>query len=210
MFAYTVRRLIAAIPILLASSFISFWLASVSADPIRAKFAGRNPPPPKATIDFERHRMRMDQGYFKQYWEWLKGVVLHGDFGPSVISANRDIGGDLGRAVTVTLRLVITAMLIALILAVITGVMSAYRQYSKLDYVLTFFGFLFLAMPTFWIASLLKQWAITFNDSVEASWERATGRWAPSARSRPPRRTASSRCSATTPATWCCRPSRWR
>jgi peptide/nickel transport system permease protein len=60
-------------------------------------------------------------------------------------------------------------MIIALILAMITGVISAYRQYSKLDYALTFVGFLFLAMPTFWIAGLLKQWAINFNDAVEPS-----------------------------------------
>jgi peptide/nickel transport system permease protein len=170
MFAYTVRRLIAAIPVLLASSFISFWLASVSADPIRAKFAGRNPPPPRATIDFERHRMRMDEGFFKQYWDWLWSVLRHGDFGPSVISSNRVISDDLAGAAAVTLRLVIAAMIIALILAVITGVVSAYRQYSKLDYTLTFIGFLFLAMPTFWIAGLLKEKAITVNDAIEGAW----------------------------------------
>jgi peptide/nickel transport system permease protein len=169
MFAYTVRRLIAGIPILLASSFIAFWLASVSADPVAAKFAGRNPPPPPATVAFERHRMRMDEGFFKQYWDWLWGVVRHWDFGPSIISQTRDLGADLGRAATVTLRLVLAAMIIALILAVVTGVISAYRQYSKLDYALTFVGFLFLAMPTFWIAGLLKQWAINFNDAVEPS-----------------------------------------
>jgi len=170
MFAYTVRRLLAAIPILLVSSFISFWLASVSADPVRAKFEGRNPPPPRATIEFERHRLRMDEGFFRQYWDWLYGVVVHGNFGPSIVSQKRDLGGDLGHAAAVTLRLVIAAMLLALVLAVMTGVYSAYRQYSKTDYSLTFLGFLFLAMPTFWIAGLLKEWAISINDAVESSW----------------------------------------
>jgi peptide/nickel transport system permease protein len=70
----------------------------------------------------------------------------------------------------VTLRLVIAAMILALILAVMTGVYSAYRQYSKTDYSLTFMGFLFLAMPTFWIAGLLKMWAININNAIEASW----------------------------------------
>jgi peptide/nickel transport system permease protein len=170
MFAYTVRRLIAGIPILIASSFIAFWLASVSADPVANKFAGRNPPAPRATVQFEYHRLRMDEGFFKQYWDWLWGVVRHGNFGPSIVSQNRNIGSDLGHAATVTLRLVLAAMIIALILAVITGVVSAYRQYSKLDYALTFVGFLFLAMPTFWIAGLLKEWAININDAIENSW----------------------------------------
>ncbi len=169
MFAYTVRRLIAGIPILLASSFISFWLVSISADPVRAKFEGRNPPPPASTIAAEHHRMRMDQGYFRQYWDWLWGLLRHGDFGPSAVSSNISVGAGVGHASLVTLRLVSCAMIIALVLAVVTGVVSAYRQYSKLDYALTFLGFLFLAMPTFWIAGLLKEWAINFNDAVEPS-----------------------------------------
>jgi peptide/nickel transport system permease protein len=169
MFAYTMRRLIAAIPILIASSFITFWMATVSADPVRAKFAGRNPPPPRETIIAETHRMRMDEGFFRQYWDWIYGLIRHGDFGPSIQSRTYDIGHEVGRAATVTARLVILAMLIALALAVLSGVVSAYKQYSKLDYTLTFLGFLFLAMPAFWIAALLKQGGINVNDALEPS-----------------------------------------
>jgi peptide/nickel transport system permease protein len=165
MFAYTIRRPFSAIPILVASSFAAFWLSSISADPIRQKFEGRNPPPPASTIRLERARMHFDKGFFEQYWIWLKNLVLHGDFGPSINSAVH-IRTELGRAVLVTLRLVLLAMLIALILAVVTGVLSAVRQYSKTDYVFTLLGFVFLAMPTFWIAVLLKQGGIAFNNAT--------------------------------------------
>ena len=101
------RRLIAAIPILIASSFITFWMATVSADPVQAKFAGRNPPPPRETILAEQHRMRMDEGFFKQYWDWVYGLVRHGDFGPSIQARSFDIAHEVGRAATVTARLVI-------------------------------------------------------------------------------------------------------
>ena len=55
------------------------------------------------------------------------------------------------------MRLVALAMVLALVLAVVIGVLSAVKQYSKADYTATFLGFLFLAMPAFWLAILLKQ-----------------------------------------------------
>jgi peptide/nickel transport system permease protein len=91
--------------------------------------------------------------------------VTKGDFGPSITQAN-NIGEELGRRVLVTLRLVVFAMFLALVLAIISGVLSATRQYSWLDYVFTFFGFLFLATPAFWVAVLLKQGAVTYNEGT--------------------------------------------
>ncbi|HET8684288.1 MAG TPA: ABC transporter permease [Micromonosporaceae bacterium] len=168
MIAYTIRRLLAAVPILIVSSFIIFWVASLSADPIRQRFEGRNPPPPAATIQLERERLNFDAGFFRQYWDWLWNLVVHQDFGPSINSAT-NIGSELGRRTVITFRLVILAMILAVVLAVVTGVLSAVRQYSKLDYTFTFLGFLFLAMPSFWLAVVLKQGAIAFNDSVEGN-----------------------------------------
>jgi len=165
MFAYTIRRLLQAIPILLVASFIAFWLASVSFDPVATKFAGRNPPVPRQTILLERHRMHMDEGFFTQYFGWLKNIVLHADFGPSIESSTINVRTTLLHAVTVTARLVTAALVISVVLAVLTGVISAYKQYTWFDYAMTFIGFLFLAMPAFWIATLLKQGAINFNEA---------------------------------------------
>src|SRR5689334_8980905 len=165
MFAYTIRRLLAAIPILLASTFIVFWLVSLTVDPVTEEFAGRNPPPPQQTIDLERHRLNLDKGFFAQYFDWLKNLVVHGTFGPALNSAT-DINTELWHRLGVTLRLILVAMILALVLAVVTGVLSAYRQYSRFDYAATFFGFLFLAMPTFWIAQLLKTGAIGLNGVI--------------------------------------------
>nr|WP_275941568.1 ABC transporter permease [Planosporangium mesophilum] len=95
----------------------------------------------------------------------MKNLVLHGDFGPSVHS-NTNIGHELGGRLVVSLRLVLISVLIALIFAVITGVVSAVKQYSATDYTFTFTGFLFLAMPTFWFAILLKSAAISYNQAI--------------------------------------------
>jgi len=164
MFAYAIRRLLTAIPVLLVATVIVFGLTLLTGDPVQEKYAGRNPPTPQVTIDNERARLRLDEPVVEQYWTWLKNLVTEGDFGPS-ISAADNIGENLARSFGATVRLIFFAMLLALVLAVITGVLSATRQYSKLDYFFTFLGFVFLAMPTFWIAVLLKQGAVTYNEA---------------------------------------------
>lgn len=165
MLAYSIRRILVAIPVLLAASMIVFALTLLTGDPVEEKYAGRNPPVPQITIDNEKERLHLNDPVVAQYGNWLKNLVLRGDFGPSITSTD-NIGEELGKRTFVTLRLVIFAMLLALILAVISGVVSATRQYSWIDYVLTFFGFLFLAMPAFWTGVLLKQGAVLVNEAT--------------------------------------------
>jgi peptide/nickel transport system permease protein len=163
MLAFALRRLFVSVPILIVSTFVVFVMVSLSANPLKDLVA-RNPPPPPATVELERVRLHLDQPILERYWHWITGV-LHGDFGPSVQS-NMNIGAQLVTRFGVTLRLIVLAMLIALILAIIVGVVSAARQYSKFDYTATFFGFLFLSMPAFWFAILLKQMGIQINTAV--------------------------------------------
>ncbi len=165
MLAYAIRRLLIAVPVLLVASIIVFGLTQFTGDPVEEKYAARNPPVPQQTIDIERERLHLNDPVVVQYGNWLKNLVTKGEFGPSINAAG-DIGEELSRRVVVTLRLVIFAMFLALILAIISGVLSATRQYSWIDYVFTFFGFLFLATPAFWVAVLLKQGALTYNEAT--------------------------------------------
>ncbi|GIJ52997.1 ABC transporter permease [Virgisporangium aurantiacum] len=165
MLAYAIRRLLIAIPVLLVASMIVFALTQFTGDPVEEKYAARNPPVPQQTIDIERKRLHLDDPVVVQYGNWIKNLVTKGDWGPSINAAG-NIGDELSRRVVVTLRLVIFAMLLALVLAVISGVLSATKQYSWLDYIFTFFGFLFLAMPAFWVAVLLKQGALSYNEAT--------------------------------------------
>src|SRR5690242_19462615 len=136
MLVFTVRRLLQAIPILLVASFASFWLATVSGDPVKNLFQGKNPPPSPAVIANTYHRLNLDKPWLAQYGNYLLNLVRHFDFGPSIMGFNTR--AQLGSGLLVTLRLVLAAMLLALVLALITGVLSAYRQYSKMDYSFTF------------------------------------------------------------------------
>jgi peptide/nickel transport system permease protein len=163
MLAYSVRRALISVPILIVATFVVFVMVSLSGDPL-AQLKQRNPPPPPRTIELEAHRLHLDEPLLTRYWHWILGI-LHGDFGPSVLS-NQVIGHELVSRFLITFRLIAVAMLLALVLAIIVGVISAVKQYSGTDYTFTFFGFLFLAMPSFWFAILLKQAGINFNTSV--------------------------------------------
>jgi peptide/nickel transport system permease protein len=63
--------------------------------------------------------------------------------------------------------MVALAMLIAVVLAVVVGVLSAVKQYSGVDYTATLLGFLALSLPVFWLAALLKEFlAIRLNKAL--------------------------------------------
>src|SRR3954454_23456194 len=167
MLAYTVRRIAVSIPVLLVSTFVVFLITSLSGDPVKNFATISNPRPPQAVIDAYARRLHWNEPLIDRYWFWLSGL-FRGDFGPSV-NPGRDLGADMWTRFGVTLRLIAAAIVLALLLAVVVGVISAIRQYSKLDYTTTFFGFLFLAMPAFWLAVLLKQAGIWANEHTGAT-----------------------------------------
>jgi peptide/nickel transport system permease protein len=158
---YTLRRLLVAVPVIVASTFVVFLLVTLSGDPL-ANFKGKNPPPSPQVVLVEEQRLHLDEPLLKRYWSWITGV-LHGEFGPSV-RTNLDIGHEITTRFGVTIRLIALAVVLALVLAVVVGVVSAVKQYSGVDYGFTFAAFLFLSMPSFCFAVLLKQAGISLNN----------------------------------------------
>lgn len=163
MLSFVTRRLLVSVPVLLLSSFLVFVLVAAAGDPL-ADLRGRNPPVAESVIKARETALWINHPLPNRYWHWLSGIV-RGDFGPSIKGLN--IGSDLGHRMLITGRMVVLAMIVAVLLAILTGVLSAVRQYSGLDYTFTFAGFLFLSMPVFWFAALLKEFlAIKFNDAL--------------------------------------------
>lgn len=165
MFAFVVRRLLVSILVMLGATLLVFVLITTAGRNPVNQFAAKNPRPPQNAIDQMSVRMGWNEPVPIRYWDWLKGLVLHGSFGPDILPAV-NIGSEIGSRFLVTFRLVVAAILVALLFAVVTGVLSAVRQYSAFDYSATFVGFLFLAMPALWFSVLIKQGAIAFNDSI--------------------------------------------
>ncbi|SHH47169.1 peptide/nickel transport system permease protein [Jatrophihabitans endophyticus] len=173
MLVFVIRRVLISIPVLIASTILTFVLVKISGDPLQY-LKLRNPRPPQSQIDGEAHRLYLDRSWPEQYWHWISNLVFHGNFGEQV-RGTENIRTLVFSALWVTLRLVIVAVIIALILAVITGVLSAVKQYSILDYSVTTIGFLFLSMPTVFFAALLKQGGINVNRSTGSTFFQTIG-----------------------------------
>jgi len=163
MFFFTLRRVLASVLVLLVSSFLVFSLCAASFDPL-AKFRQQQPPPTQEFLDDVAHRLGVDQPFPVRYWHWLTGVV-HGDFGLTV--NNTEVTDQLWGRVAVTGRMIIGAVILAVILAIVVGVLGAVRQYEFSDYATTMLAYILIALPTFWFATLLKQYlAVELNDFV--------------------------------------------
>jgi peptide/nickel transport system permease protein len=164
MLVFVIRRVLISIPVLIASTIVTFIISKLAGDPLLF-LKQRQPPPPPGFVAHEEHRLWLDRSWPAQYWHWISNVVLHWDWGEPV-TGHGNVAGEIFRAFAVTSRLVLISIVIALLLAVITGVVSAVKQYSITDYTTTFLGFLFLSMPTFWFGLVLKQFGIWLNDKL--------------------------------------------
>jgi peptide/nickel transport system permease protein len=102
-----------------------------------------------------------------RYFSWLRGILggLWGDFDMGNTRSGIPVIEAISMAIPVTIRLVITATVLAVVLGITIGMITAIRQYSRFDYVVTFISFLLFSLPIFWVAVLLKEYmAIQFND----------------------------------------------
>lgn len=155
------RRLASAILVLVLSSMIIFVVVSISGDPL-AELRDRQPPVPESVIQAEEDRLGLDQPLPQRYLTWITGLFA-GDLGPSTV-ATKDIGAELSTRLGTTLQLVVVAVVAALVLALLAGTVSALYQRRMPDNLITPTAFILLALPSFWLAVLLKQWGIGLNN----------------------------------------------
>jgi peptide/nickel transport system permease protein len=100
-----------------------------------------------------RQAMGLNEPWVVQFGIWLKNL-LRGDFGVSYIS-RKPVAELIMTRFPVTLELTIFAMLLAAVIGIPAGVLSASRRYSGLDYSITSFALFGVSMPSFWFGILL-------------------------------------------------------
>ncbi|NBR61672.1 MAG: ABC transporter permease, partial [Actinobacteria bacterium] len=166
------RRISLAILILFGSTFLTYNLAAYSGDPLAG--IRESTDPKKEVIIAELTRtLNLDVPPPARYFLWLSkalGIFVgKPDFGNTSI-LRLPVIDQIAAAIPMTIRLVTIATLLAIVLGITFGVLSALRQYSRLDYTLTFISFLLFSLPIFWVAVLLKEYmAIRFNDFLANS-----------------------------------------
>jgi len=165
---YILRRLVAGFFVILGASFIVYLLVANAGDPLTPAYGINDPTARAARIESLTAALNLDLNPVVRYFIWLKGVggcfIGQCDFGLSV-TTNQPVGDDLFGRILITLKLVLAASVLAVMIGVAIGIITALRQYSGFDYTITFFTFLFFSLPVFWVAVLLKELvAIDFND----------------------------------------------
>jgi peptide/nickel transport system permease protein len=153
MTAYLVKRLVSLPLTLLGVSIVTFlFVRLIPGDAITARLGTST-----ALSADQLSRMRaffgLDQPLHLQYLAWL-GSILHGDAGFSVRSG-QPVTAEIAGRLPVTIELALAAALVALALGIPLGLVSALRPASPLDLLARGFGLVGLALPNFWLGTLL-------------------------------------------------------
>ena len=157
MAAYIVRRLLWMIPLLLGVSIISFaMLKQAPGDPVAAIIAQSRSTGTTLTLE-DRERLRrqlgLDQPVYRQYLDWL-GQVARGNLGTST-RMNQPVTEVIAARLPNTMKLAGISLVLTLLIALPLGIISAVKQYSIVDYLLTTFSFIGISVPQFWLGLML-------------------------------------------------------
>jgi len=152
MLTYIARRILYSIPVLIASTFLSFTFVSLAGNPVALLRA--NPRIPPHVIQDTIIQNHLNKSIPVRYWYWVQDVFTH-KLGKSLLTL-QPIWPDITRTLGHTAQVIIISEALAIILGVAIGIFSAVRQYSFFDYTFTSISFLGYAMPTFWLALLLQ------------------------------------------------------
>ena len=153
MYAFLARRLLALVPTLFFASLIVFIsMRLIPGDVIDLMLAQND-----ITTGQDRARIEaalgLDQPVYVQYFRWTGGV-LTGDLGTSLWQ-NVPVTEQLKATLPITFELGFLALIVALTVALPIGVYSALRQDTAGDYIARSFSLLMLAVPGFWLGTLV-------------------------------------------------------
>ncbi|HOP55502.1 MAG TPA: ABC transporter permease [bacterium] len=151
MINYIIRRLLLTIPTIIGIITITFLLMYVvPGDPVRILMGQRGDP---ETIAMIRKQMGLDDPLPVQYFRFL-GNILRGDFGRSY-ATNRPVLPEILSRFPATLKLALASMLVASIIGLTAGIVSATKQYSFFDYSSMVVALMGVSAPVFWVGLLL-------------------------------------------------------
>ncbi len=169
MIAYIFRRLLQSIPLLLVISMIIFLLLQMT--PGGPLAMGESVGSGRVTaeqIERLRDKYGLNQPLYIRYLYWF-GDFIRGDWGTS-FNTGRPVLEMITERLPTTLLLTGLAYLVMLILAFPIGILSAVRQYSVMDYIMTGLAFIGISIPSFWFGLLLL-----FMFSFKTGWLPAFG-----------------------------------
>ena len=154
--AYIAKRCLLFIPTVLMATLLAFLLLRViPGDPALVKLAGETGDSSftQAELHDLQAKLGTDRPLYAQYGKWVWGM-LRLDFGESMFF-EEPVAKDLAAKFPITLELTVLALLIATIIAVPLGLLSAIKQDTPTDYIARIIAITGVALPNFWVGILI-------------------------------------------------------
>lgn len=166
---FILRRVLSGVIVVSIAAALVYWLMSRAGDPLAFTQEIQDPIARGQARARITEALNLDQPLPQRFANWFANAV-RGDFGASARSEAFTVTDELRQRIPVTLKLVSASAVLSVVIGVAAGVVSAIRQYSGFDYLVSFFTFLFFSLPVFWVAVILKQYGgINFNDWIRDS-----------------------------------------
>jgi ABC-type dipeptide/oligopeptide/nickel transport system permease component len=148
---YIVLRVLQIVLVMAGVTVLCFFMLKVTpGDPATAMLGVQASP---QEVERLRQSLGLDRPWHEQLGRWV-GNVLRGDLGTSYIN-KKPVSELIWTRLPITLELTFFSMILATLIAIPTGIISAVRRYSWLDYCLTGFSLFGVSMPSFWFGILL-------------------------------------------------------
>ncbi|PLR76003.1 peptide ABC transporter permease [Bacillus sp. V3-13] len=158
MLAYSVRRIFLLVPVLLGLTLIVFFIIrAIPGDPAQVILGQQAT---KEAVAALTKQLGLDQPWYIQYFQYL-GKLLTGDLGES-LRTNAPISEEIWPYLAATIELSLCAMLIAVVIGVNAGIISAWLQNSWFDYAAMVMALIGVSVPIFWLG-LMEQWIFAIN-----------------------------------------------
>ncbi|GIV77625.1 ABC transporter permease [Litorilinea aerophila] len=159
---YILRRILFMIPTLFAISILSFVIIQLPPGDFLTSYAAQlraqGDIVDEAQLAALRERYGLGEPVYKQYYKWMKGILLEGDWGQSM-EWQKPVKELIWERLALTMAISGSALLVSWFIAIPIGVYSATHQYSILDYTMTLFSFIGLGTPGFLLALVVMFWA---------------------------------------------------
>ena len=152
MYKYVIKRILLTIPVLLGATFLVYAIMYLTPGTPGELILGITAKP--EDIAALNHKLGADLPFFEQFFNYLKNIILHFDFGTSYRNSQPVFESIMARF-PCTLTLAITSTILGVGLGVVLGILSAVKQYTWVDNVLTTLAMFFSAMPGFWLGLML-------------------------------------------------------
>lgn len=166
MLRYIGKRLLIAIPTLILISMFVFALQKLLPGDPALIMAGDQRDP--AAISYYRLKYHLLDPIPVQYFYWV-GDMLHGDFGIS-LRTNQPVLTLIGQKLPVTIQLAVMSMILALVIGIPAGILSAVKKGTLVDYAANVIALFGLSIPNFWLGIMM-----ILLISVKLGWLPASG-----------------------------------